>query len=397
MEKLPTAKNASEHTITIIPLSDVNQALSADEEQTEEKPISEFGVWEEWHNDDGISYFYNKETGESTWEDPRMGTGAAAANAILQSDSPNVEVQQESKQEEPKVREKRCLVRDESVHKWELNDIENMKNDMLAQMAKLQNETQAKGERLPTLRKKYRPIRSPPIEPPTKGRKWQKAEVRDSHRQRPSHSWSVSREKPTTLPPEPIPLPDLPKSLPPSSPLTAPTDFPPSLNNRDYSPGSISMDEMWRSKSTGEVVKRGRAKKRSSTRSVQSEYLTAGAMFNVYVAVSSWTPDDNTKLELKEGDKITVQKKKSSGWWLGKNQSSNKSGYFPASYVMKVEHEIRRSKSQEVNNRNPRMWSGKMMHDRSRRSHRNSARTRRSTVARKSSQLSKRRNTRMGE
>jgi hypothetical protein len=304
----------------------------------------------------------------------------------LQSDSPSVLVQQENKQDEEKVREKRCLVRDNSVHKWELNEIETMKNDMLAHMQMLQSETQKSGARMPTLRKKYRPIRSPPTEPPSKGRKWSRAEDLVIHR--PSSSLSTSKEKPSSLPP--IPLPNIPKSLPPMLPTSAPMDFPPSL--RDHSPGSLSMDEMHKSKSTGAIVSRGRARKRSSTRSVTSEYLTAGS-YNEYVAISSFAPDDTTKLELKEGDKILVQKKKSSGWWVGKNLSTNKSGYFPGSYVRKVKQEVRRSLSQEQ----PRMWSGKMMHDRSRRSHRNSARRKKSGIAMKSSQLSRRRNTRMGE
>merc|ERR1712218_15753 len=36
---------------------------------------------------------------------------------------------------------------------------------------------------------------------------------------------------------------------------------------------------------------------------------------------------------LKEGDKVSVSKKSPSGWWLGMNMRTQKSGYFPASYV----------------------------------------------------------------
>jgi len=391
-------------TITIISLSDVQHQMSSgdleeqegDLEEKEEEPISKFGQWEEWPNEEGVSYFYNKETGDSQWEDPRLGAGAVAAKyAILDADAPKDGVQgaqqvlQEKKEDEEKLPEKRFLVRDTSVHKWELNDIENMKSDMLAQLHMLQNETRKSGARMPTLRKKYRPIRAPPKEPPASQRKKRSGKVSKSGMAI-MKSVPEKPEKPTALPP--LPFPSVPKSLPP----TAPADFPPSL--REHSPGSVSADEMSRSKSS-EVHARGRARKRESQRSVNSDFLSTESYHNVFIAVSDFSPDDSSKLELKEGDKIVLQKKKSSGWWVGKNQTTGRSGFFPGSYVRKAEavkQTYRRSKSQELSNRKPRMWSGKMMHDRSM-AKRRSSRARKNGVTRKSSQISKRRNTRMGE
>lgn len=382
-----TEESVSEATITIIPLSDVKQIGSTDvsEEEKEggEKPISVFGQWEEWPNDKGVSYFFNKETGESQWEDPRLAAGAAAAaSAIL--GSPMIEVKQDSKREEEKIAEKRYLVRDESKHKWELNDIESMKNDMLAQMQMLQDETRKSGARMPTLRKKYRPVRAPPTNPNPELSK----RLSGSLKHRPSNLVSVV-ERPSSLPP--IPLPNIPKTLPPTAPPTNPMDFPSSV--RGYSRGSLSMEEMNRSRSADAPTTRGRNKKRSSQRSVTSDYLTTGAVTTLYVAVSEFTSKDESKLELKEGDYIIVQKKKSSGWWVGKNQETGRSGFFPGSYVKRCQVDrapMRRSKSQEVSDRKARMWSGKLLHERSKR---RSARARLSSVA----QIRKRRSTRMGE
>jgi len=43
----------------------------AQEQERSESPIAEWGDWEEWQNENGISYFYNKKTEASVWEDPR--------------------------------------------------------------------------------------------------------------------------------------------------------------------------------------------------------------------------------------------------------------------------------------------------------------------------------------
>jgi len=359
-----TEDSVSDATITVIALSDMKQE---DEKEVKEEPISVFGEWEEWPNDQGVSYFFNKETGESQWEDPRKSPGAAAASALFEP--PKFEVKEEFKEDEQKTDDKRFLVRDASKHKWELDDIESMKNDMLAQMRMLQDETVKSGARMPTLRKKYRPARAPPTNP------------------NPGLSKRSSNSV-KSLPPIPsMALPSIPKSLPPTAPPRNSMDNPSSLSLR-----SLSMAEMNRAK-TAEVPSRGRKKKRGSERSVQSEYLTTGSVITLYEAVSAFSPDDATKVELKVGDKIIVQKKKASGWWYGKNQESGKSGFFPASYVQKCQAErisIRRSKSQEVVDRKGSVWSGKMMHERSKR---RSTRARLAGVA----NIRRRRNTRMGE
>jgi len=382
IEKLMNEPSRSEESaINIISLSDVKQQMSpVDSADEADKPISKFGQWEEWPNEDGISYFFNKETGESQWDDPRLEGAAAALTAVLDPNAPTVEVQQEKKEDEEKVPEKKNLVRDASVHKWELNDIESMKNDMLAQLHLLQNETRKSGARMPTLRKKYRPARAPPVEPPTSRTERMEISVLSSLTEKP--------EKPTTIPPIPMQIPHVPNSLPPVAPVVE-------IPHREYS-GSISMsvDDI-ASRSADEVFPRGRPKDRQSQMSVNSEFLSTDLSHNLYIAVSDFVPDDSTKIELKEGDYIMLQKKKGSGWWVGKNESTGKSGYFPGSYVKRANSELgpmRRSKSQEVKSRKTGMYRGKMMHNRSK-----AARRKKGRVTRKSSQIRKRRNTRMGD
>jgi len=393
VEKLMTEPSKSEESaLTIIALSEVKQQMSPGESEEEaDKPLSKFGQWEEWPNEDGVSYFFNKETGESQWDDPRLQGAAAALTAVL-TDAPTDEVQQEKTEDEEKQpEEKKNLVRDASVHKWELDDIESMKSDMLAQLHILQSETRKSGARMPTLRKKYRPARAPPVEPPTP--KAQKLEISVMNSLRENME---KPEKPTTIPPIPIQLPNVPKSLPPVAPVV---DLPASY--REYSGSvSVSVDDVG-TRSADEMFPRGRAKNRESQMSINSEFLSTDLSHNLYIAVSDFVPDDNTKIELKEGDYITLQKKKGGGWWVGKNESTGKSGYFPGSYVKRANSELgpmRRSKSQEVSSRKSKagMHRGKMMHSRSRNLRRKS-RGKKGKVTRKSSQIRKRRNTRMGD
>jgi len=366
MEKLKQETKTSEPIITIIPLSEI-PVEAPDEEQTEEQPISEFGVWEEWPNPNGVSYFFNKETGKSQWNDPRLEAGAAAASAVLGSLMEETSEKKENMSDGMESKEKinientskRYLLRDASMHMWEEQDIDNLKNDMLLQMQILQEETRKSGIRMPTLRKKYRPVRPPPVEPPApKGT---------------AISFSPRPERPKSLQGIPIPI-----GVPP-------LDLPFTGKGSKINIAS----EMSRSRSTGDVPKRGRPPNRQLSSS--SDYLSTQSLLdNVYIVVSDYASDDGSKLQLKVGEKITLQSKKYSGWWLGKNQATGRSGYFPGSYVKKlgvqdIAPTTRRSKSQD-SKKIPRMWSGKLMHDRSQR--------KRPSARRKTS---RKRSARMGE
>ena len=46
-----------------------------------------------------------------------------------------------------------------------------------------------------------------------------------------------------------------------------------------------------------------------------------------------FNPERAGDLGLNKSDVIVVMKKNSNGWWLGHNQNTNKTGYFPSNFV----------------------------------------------------------------
>jgi len=311
---------------------------------------------------------------------------------------------------------KRALVRRNSTDKWQVNDIEDLREDMMSELEMLQSVAVKSGVKLPQFSRKYKPLRTPPL--PSEAA----LDVADNDNIAPSISLTQSiiaiqeeGSRDGTPSSRSLSIPSCASSI--RTPIgIAPQRF---FENRGSADAIIYDDEyLWTSRTTSDLRRRltmdnvdvkssstddihfaaNIERKRfystsaiSSTRLPKIPSRPSKGLEEVYIAISDYIPEASNKknrLELKKDNIIVVHKKKSSGWWLGKNKTSGKAGFFPGSYV----EPCPAPSTEEVTSVDikPRrkyrsMWSGIKMHDRSNRRQRSlsSLSRRRSTVRKK--------------
>jgi len=314
----------------------------------------------------------------------------------------------ESSDEKSDGEPKRALVRRESTHKWQVNDIEDLREDMMSELEMLQSVAVKSGVKLPQFSGKYKPVRTPPVPIESASDGADKDSIT-----------SIRLTQPIITIPEEGIRDGTPSSISLSIPSCSSLGLAP---QRTHSAGDaiIYDDEyLWNNRTASTLRRRltmDSVEVKSSSRSTddilnaannrRQRFYSTSAITNtrmpkipsspskgleeVYIAISDYIPeasDNKNRLELKKGNIIVVHKKKSSGWWLGKNKTSGKAGFFPGSYVkpcLASSTEEVTLVSDKPRRKYRRMWTGMKMHDRSIRRQRSlSSLSRRRSTARK--------------
>lgn len=314
-----------------------------------------------------------------------------------------------SDEKEDSTGPRRALVRYNSTDKWQVNEIEDLHEDMMSQLEILQNKAVKSGLKIPRLNQKYKPAWTPPQPKEHAMKKVETGMVTPSI-QLPPAILTIPEEDITPGTPSSTSqsIPPIPSSAAPG--LRTPQGLAPercglgadTIISDEYlwshvkksGPRRVTMNTVGDlTKSDDNVVELANKERnrrcsmpvspRTSTISLPSKRRSSVSRKNpksdedLYAATSDYIPeesDNKSYLELKRGDLIIVHKKKSSGWWLGKNKTSGLSGYFPGSFVVECpqgSHFVPGNTSTEKiptddkPTKHRGMWSGKKMHNRS--------------------------------
>jgi len=348
-----------------------------------------------------------------TWNKRRTQSVPADHRVLSHVTAEATVPEDESSDEKNDGQPKRALVRRESTDKWQVNDIEDLREDMMSELEMLQSVAVKSGVKLPRFSRKYKPVRTPPLPKESALDGADNDSITSSIRLTQS-ILPIPEEGSRDGTPSSVSLsmPSYPSMRTPSglAPQKSRSDGDAIIYDDEYLWDNrtatdlrrrLTMDseEVKSSRSTDNIlnsanIERKRFYSTSAITSISARKISSSpskGLQEVYIAISDYIPeasDNKNRLELKKGNIIVVHRKKSSGWWLGKNKTSGKAGFFPGSYV----EACRAPSTEEVPSLNEkprrkyrRMWSGIKMHDRSQRRHRSlsSLSRRRSTVRKK--------------